>query len=100
LVFVKNGGDNVSCDLSQDTNVYKRPLVLDEDESKKLLGYVYEQLKIKGYSPTMQIVGYLITGDPTYITAYGDARKMVTRLDRYDVLGWIVKHYVDTQLGA
>jgi uncharacterized protein (UPF0297 family) len=55
---------------------------------------VYTSLTEKGYNPINQIVGYLLSEDPTYITNHNNARAMICRLDRDDVLQEIVRHYL------
>ena len=55
---------------------------------------VYSALEAKGYSPITQIVGYLISGDPTYITSYNNARSMIKRIERDDLLEELVSFYV------
>nr|WP_122011606.1 IreB family regulatory phosphoprotein [Maliibacterium massiliense] len=55
---------------------------------------VYRSLKEKGYDPINQIVGYLISGDPTYITSYNNARAMIRRLERDELLEELVAFYV------
>lgn len=56
---------------------------------------VYEALKAKGYDPVTQIVGYLISGDPTYITSYNGARSLICRLERDEILEEITRFYLD-----
>ncbi len=55
---------------------------------------VYEALEEKGYNPISQIVGYLISGDPTYITNHKDARTNMTKLDRDELLKTLIKFYL------
>lgn len=55
---------------------------------------VYEALKGKGYDPIIQIVGYLISGDPTYITSYQGARSLICRLERDEILEELTQFYV------
>ncbi len=55
---------------------------------------VYEALKAKGYDPIIQIVGYLISGDPTYITSYQGARSLICRLERDEILEELTQFYV------
>lgn len=55
---------------------------------------VYEALKAKGYNPIIQIVGYLISGDPTYITSYQGARSLICRLERDEILEELTQFYV------
>ena len=53
-----------------------------------------QALQAKGYDPVTQIVGYLISGDPTYITSYGQARSMICRLERDEILEELVRYYI------
>lgn len=55
---------------------------------------VYEALVEKGYNPINQIVGYILSGDPTYITSYNDARSKIREIDRDDLLEELVKSYL------
>ena len=65
-----------------------------------ILLFVYRALEERGYNPVDQIVGYLLSGDPTYITSHGDARKAIRQVDRLLLLEELVKAYVETQLRA
>jgi len=65
-----------------------------------VLSYVYRALEERGYDPVDQIVGYLLSGDPTYITSHGDARKVIRQVDRLLLLEELVKTYVDSRLRA
>lgn len=66
----------------------------NKQEMKEILKSVYEALQQKGYNPINQIVGYLLSEDPTYITNYNNARSMICKLDRDDLLQEIVCHYL------
>ena len=55
---------------------------------------VYEAMSERGYDPVNQIVGYLISGDPTYITSYGQARSMICRLERDEIMEELVRVYL------
>jgi uncharacterized protein (UPF0297 family) len=55
---------------------------------------VYRALQAKGYDPVTQLVGYLISGDPTYITSYGQARSMICRLERDEIMEELVRVYL------
>jgi len=55
---------------------------------------VYDALKEKGYNPVNQMVGYLISGDPTYITNYNGARALVRKLERDEILEEVLKNYL------
>ena len=59
-----------------------------------ILMSVYASLKEKGYDPINQIVGYLISGDPTYITSYNNARSLIRRLERDELLEEFIRYYV------
>lgn len=70
----------------------------DEDVcAKDILVNVYEALKEKGYNPINQIVGYLLSGDPAYITSYKDARNLIRKLERDELLEELVKNYLYSQ---
>ncbi len=56
---------------------------------------MYNSLMVKGYNPINQIVGYILSEDPTYITNYNNARTLITRLDRDELLQELVKTYLD-----
>ena len=68
--------------------------VVRDAMSREDLRYVCEALKENGYDPVRQIVGYLLTEDPTYITSYHNARSVITRMDRDDLLHEIVGTYL------
>lgn len=68
----------------------------NKDESiRQILNTVYEALKQKGYNPINQIVGYILSQDPTYITTYNNARNLICRIDRDDLLKALVKSYLN-----
>ncbi len=60
-----------------------------------VLQVVYEALTEKGYNPVNQIVGYIMSGDPTYITSHNNARYLVLRMERDDLLDELVRFYVE-----
>lgn len=64
------------------------------DEIKKTLNVVYEALLEKGYNPVNQIVGYILSEDPTYITTYNNARSLIRHIDRDELLQEMVKNYL------
>ena len=64
-------------------------------EMKKILAEVYSALQTKGYSAVDQIVGYLLSEDPTYITNYDNARAKIRKIDRDDLLKLMVQHYLN-----
>jgi uncharacterized protein (UPF0297 family) len=65
-----------------------------EKEIKQILVAVYDALKEKGYNPVNQIVGYIISEDPTYITSYNNARSLIRKIDRDELLHVIVESYL------
>jgi uncharacterized protein (UPF0297 family) len=65
-----------------------------EKEMKKLLVEVYDALKEKGYNPVNQIVGYILSEDPTYITTHNNARSLIRKIDRDELLHVLIKFYL------
>ena len=65
-----------------------------EQQVHHILTSVYESLKEKGYDPINQIVGYLLTEDPTYITNFGNARSMICKIDRDELMQALVREYL------
>ncbi len=63
-------------------------------EMKQILTSVYHSLSEKGYNPINQIVGYLLSEDPTYITNFNNARSLICKIDRDDLLQELVRHYL------
>lgn len=68
----------------------------NESVIKDILKHVYEALKEKGYNPINQIVGYILSEDPTYITTHNNARNLIVRIDRDELLQELVKTYIDS----
>lgn len=66
-----------------------------ENEMRSALQAVYNALSEKGYNPISQIVGYLLSEDPTYITTYNNARSIIRKIDRDELLQSLVKNYLD-----
>ncbi len=67
-------------------------------EAGVILSKVYEALREKGYNPVGQLAGFLLSGDPVYITAHKNARSLIRRLDRMEVLEELVRYYLDHAL--
>ena len=61
---------------------------------KEILDTVYDAMAEKGYNPVNQIVGYILSEDPTYITNHNNARSLIRKLDRDELLQALVKHYL------
>ena len=71
----------------------------EKDNSQKvkdIMAVVYDALKQKGYNPLNQIVAYLMSGDPTYITGYNNARILISRLERDEIMEELTKEYLKT----
>ncbi len=69
----------------------------DKENMRRILRNVYEALTEKGYNPVNQIVGYLLTEDPTYITNYNGARSMICKIDRDELMQVLVQEYLFRQ---
>ena len=79
-------------EVSQETMMFKRePVKLNVAETIK---EVYAALEKKGYNPVDQLAGYLLSGDPTYITSFEDARTKLRRHERYELIEELVKNYL------
>lgn len=63
-------------------------------DAQAILKEVYEALQEKGYNPINQLVGYILSGDPTYITSHKDARNKIRKIERDELLEKMVKYYV------
>ena len=77
----------------QDTQKFTVPSD-DRESMRRILRDVYEALTEKGYNPVNQIVGYLLTEDPTYITNYNNARSMICKIDRDELMQVLVREYL------
>ncbi|QNU67887.1 IreB family regulatory phosphoprotein [Ruminiclostridium herbifermentans] len=71
-----------------------------ENEAKEILISVYGALKEKGYNPINQMVGYILSGDPTYITNFKNARSIIRRLERDELLEEVLKFYLESNNNA
>ena len=69
-------------------------IVDKHEDTRQILKSVYDSLRLKGYDPISQIVGYIISEDPTYITNYNNARSLICRLDRDELLQELVTYYL------
>lgn len=82
-----------NCDQTVQFDVLKNKEAL----TKAILNEVYDSLQKKGYNPINQLVGYLISGDPTYITNYNGARALVRKLERDEILEEVIKSYLEVK---
>ena len=81
--------------MIQDTMQFERPK--DNNEINQILSVVHKALLEKGYNPVNQIVGYVISGDPTYITGHNNARSLIRKIDRNELLEELVAFYIDNK---
>ena len=63
-------------------------------EMREILSSVYHSLEVKGYNPINQLVGYILSEDPTYITNYNNARSLICRIDRDELMQILVRTYL------
>ena len=80
-----NSDETVSFNLEREENT----------KTKEILKEVYNGLKEKGYNTINQIVGYILSGDPTYITNHNGARNLIRKIERDELLEKMVKEYID-----
>lgn len=69
-----------------------------DSEAAMVLENVYQALTEKGYNPINQIVGYIMSGDPTYITSYQGARSMIMRVERDELVEELLRSYIESNL--
>jgi uncharacterized protein (UPF0297 family) len=80
---------------------YFSKVSIDTDVSvSEVLKSVYDALCEKGYNPVSQIVGYIMSGDPTYITNHNGARSMIMKVERDELLDELMQNYIDTRLAV
>ena len=77
-----------------------RPLPEGRETAADILAHVYRALQAKGYDPITQLVGFVLTGDPTYITSFQGARSLICRLERDEILEELVRYYVAGKLNG
>ena len=81
-------------DIHSDTMQFR--VEKEKSKASDVIMRVYAAMEERGYDPVNQIVGYLISGDPTYITSYNNARYMIRILERDELLEELVRYYVQT----
>jgi len=81
--------------MANDNTIQFDPVNNKKDLTKEILSEVYDSLIKKGYNPVNQLVGYFISGDPTYITNYNGARALVRKLERDEILEEVLKFYLE-----
>lgn len=79
-----------------DLDLTRKFSVVDKKSgTREILMSVYDSLKLKGYDPINQIVGYILSEDPTYITNHNNARSLICRIDRDELLHELVVNYLE-----
>ncbi|ABR48613.1 protein of unknown function DUF965 [Alkaliphilus metalliredigens QYMF] len=68
-----------------------------EEQARDIILTVFQALQEKGYNPTNQFVGYILSGDPTYITNHNDARSLIRKIERDELLEELLKSYLTNQ---
>jgi len=81
----QNIGETVKFKVEKDTNI----------DARKILKEVWKALEEKGYNPINQIVGYLLSGDPAYITSHGNARNLIRKLERDELLEELLRNFIE-----
>lgn len=81
-------------------NNFNETMLFDPQEEeqqniREILTTVYKALEEKGYKPANQLVGYLMSGDPTYITGHNDARKLIRQVDRDTIIEELIRYYIN-----
>lgn len=73
------------------------PLDDDKKNMREIMAVVYQALVEKGYQPENQIIGYILSGDPTYITSHNGARNLIRQIDRDELLEELLTYYLENQ---
>lgn len=82
---------------NEETMFYKATREESSETTKEILKQVYEALNEKGYNSINQIVGYILSGDPTYITSHKGARNLIRQIERDELLEKMVKNYIGVE---
>ena len=82
--------------MSENSKTQQFPIAsLREMEIREILNSVYNALREKGYDPINQLVGYILSEDPTYITSHNNARSLIRKLDRDELMTSLIKNYLN-----
>ncbi|MDR1619881.1 MAG: IreB family regulatory phosphoprotein [Clostridiales bacterium] len=85
-------------DEQNTTDTMQFEIPKDRRTANEIIMTVFSAMREKGYDPVNQIVGYLLSGDPTYITSYNNARYLVRRIDRDELIEELVRFYVENNV--
>ena len=83
---------------NQNTQIIGHVTESERPDVSEVLERVYDALVEKGYDPISQIVGYIMSGDPTYITSHQNARSLIMKVERDEILEELMANYVETRL--
>ena len=81
--------------MDKDTIMFNSPEKVQNRTLKAILQNVYDALEEKGYNPLDQIVGYILSGDPSYITGHNNARNLVRQIERDDLVETLLNSFLD-----
>lgn len=81
-----------------ETQKFSNPDKITRNQANEVISQVYSALKDKGYNPVNQIVGYILSGDPTYITSHKNARSLIGKIERDELLEEIVNYYLKSNI--
>lgn len=88
------GREDMNNQNTQDIGIIRETMI----EVPDILAQVYGALSEKGYNPVSQIVGYVMSGDPTYITSYKNARSLIMKAERDEIIEVLLENYIETRL--
>jgi len=88
------GRDEMTNQNTQDIGIIRESTI----EVTEILAQVYGALSEKGYNPVSQIVGYVMSGDPTYIPSYKNARSLIMKAERDEIIEVLLENYIETRL--
>jgi uncharacterized protein (UPF0297 family) len=94
FISIKNDGRPIMAEQDLGNTQYFKVEVEPETGVKKVLSVVYDALLEKGYNPVNQIVGYIMSGDPTYITSHEGARSLIMKVERDELVEEMLKEYI------
>ncbi len=88
-------------ELKKDMNTTRYFQAAKEEvpQAKEIIDKVYLALTEQGYNPVNQLVGYIMSGDPTYITGHSNARSLIMKVERDEILEVLLRNYIDTNFG-
>lgn len=93
-LYVIKGREKMNNQNTQDIDIIRENTI----EVTEILAQVYGALSEKGYNPVSQIVGYVMSGDPTYITSYKNARSLIMKAERDEIIEVLLENYIETRL--